>query len=991
MITSLLWLLLLFVIILHFRQSRLRSDLEATRTRLWRLENRDYKQALDDDPARDAGPESSPAAEIGTAASAPPPPAGKAAPATISPRREPPPAASPPKAGSGARIDLSRANLDLPREAKAPAIDAGASAATPPQAGKPKPRSTGIEEMLGTRLYVWLGAIALSLAGIFLVRYAIDEGWLVPEVRITLGTLFGLSLLGAGERLRKVPRIGAALSAAGIAVLFASFYAATILYTLVPPLAGFLLMGLCGLLGIALALRQGQIVAVVGLIGSYLTPQLVKSSIEPSRMLFVYLMVLLLATLAVSRRRDWWPLAGSSLGAGLLWTMLWTTGPGRPGDSIWLGFFVFGSLLAFLLASWQPASEGSKADGLDAAGLDAGGSDADASSSAPALLFWPRILGYLALGASMLVQMRLLVAAGFDGGSWTFIGLMGATALILARLREDYRYLPWLTLGLTAIILFGWSGNPDSQLPLRFVGTVAAFGLLYAGGAWLAIWGSPRPDRWAILAGLSATGLYLLAYAGSDWGGKDLPWGLGAIGMGAISIAASLPVARRRASLAQGNASLAYLAAAATAFLSAAVPLELDIEWFAVAWSLELLALVWLAWRLEVPQLRRLAWPLAGLTALSLLGPWVLGYEIGQGRVFNWLLYGYGLPILAIAGGARFALRAGDRWLSELLQWLAIALGTGMLALQVRQGFHPGDLLERAGLDFGGNSSYGLAGIFLAQGFDFVEASSYAIAWLLLALGLLWAGRRWSLPVLPRACLGLCWLALVTLIMGPVLLANPLWAPTAVGDWPIFNRLLPAYGLPALLCLAASRVLAGWLPKFPVPGSLASKTSDPNPSSPKAPGPDAPVPDRALPDSALDSPVAAFERQAAGPLMAASLGLALLLVTLEVRQLFQGAFLDSGSMLPAENYSYSLAWVIFGSLLLVLGVSRASRLLRWASLPVMLIAVGKVFLLDTASLGGLYRVLSFLGLGLSLMLLGWVYQRYVFTERRSEREGLAPD
>ena len=56
-------------------------------------------------------------------------------------------------------------------------------------------------------------------------------------------------------------------------------------------------------------------------------------------------------------------------------------------------------------------------------------------------------------------------------------------------------------------------------------------------------------------------------------------------------------------------------------------------------------------------------------------------------------------------------------------------------------------------------------------------------------------------------------------------------------------------------------------------------------------------------------------------------------------------------------------------------------MLRYASLAVLLLAIGKVFLFDTAALDGLFRVASFLGLGLTLMALGFVYQRFVFDAR----------
>jgi uncharacterized membrane protein len=42
--------------------------------------------------------------------------------------------------------------------------------------------------------------------------------------------------------------------------------------------------------------------------------------------------------------------------------------------------------------------------------------------------------------------------------------------------------------------------------------------------------------------------------------------------------------------------------------------------------------------------------------------------------------------------------------------------------------------------------------------------------------------------------------------------------------------------------------------------------------------------------------------------------------------------------------------------------------------------VVKVFVFDTGNLTGLYRVASLLGLGLTLLGLAYVYQRWVFVE-----------
>jgi uncharacterized membrane protein len=47
------------------------------------------------------------------------------------------------------------------------------------------------------------------------------------------------------------------------------------------------------------------------------------------------------------------------------------------------------------------------------------------------------------------------------------------------------------------------------------------------------------------------------------------------------------------------------------------------------------------------------------------------------------------------------------------------------------------------------------------------------------------------------------------------------------------------------------------------------------------------------------------------------------------------------------------------------------------ALGVVGLVTGKVFLIDMGGLVGLWRVLSFLGLGLTLIALGAVYRRFV--------------
>ncbi len=63
------------------------------------------------------------------------------------------------------------------------------------------PVSAGWEQRLGARAFLWIGAITLALAAIFLVRYSIEEGYLSPEVRVILAALFGFAMNGGAERM----------------------------------------------------------------------------------------------------------------------------------------------------------------------------------------------------------------------------------------------------------------------------------------------------------------------------------------------------------------------------------------------------------------------------------------------------------------------------------------------------------------------------------------------------------------------------------------------------------------------------------------------------------------------------------------------------------------------------------------------------------------------------------------------------------------------
>jgi uncharacterized membrane protein len=88
----------------------------------------------------------------------------------------------------------------------------------------------------------------------------------------------------------------------------------------------------------------------------------------------------------------------------------------------------------------------------------------------------------------------------------------------------------------------------------------------------------------------------------------------------------------------------------------------------------------------------------------------------------------------------------------------------------------------------------------------------------------------------------------------------------------------------------------------------------------------------------------------------------------------------------AQNLTYTLAWAAFAVCLLAAGIALRSHGARLAAIVLLTVTVLKGFLSDVARLGGLYRVMSFVGLAISLSLVAVVLQRFVFAPRAREEQ-----
>ncbi|MGB5077780.1 MAG: DUF2339 domain-containing protein [Sphingorhabdus sp.] len=115
-----------------------------------------------------------------------------------------------------------------------------------------------------------------------------------------------------------------------------------------------------------------------------------------------------------------------------------------------------------------------------------------------------------------------------------------------------------------------------------------------------------------------------------------------------------------------------------------------------------------------------------------------------------------------------------------------------------------------------------------------------------------------------------------------------------------------------------------------------------------------------------------------------SLGMMIVTVLASIRQMIQGNLVSGAPIGIGENYLYSAGLLALALTWLVLGLTRSSRLLRIAGLSLLTAVTLKVFLVDAAALTGLLRILSFLGLGIALIGIGWAYGRIMGVDKSAK-------
>jgi len=182
-----------------------------------------------------------------------------------------------------------------------------------------------LEQQLVQRWMVWLGAIALAFGGVFLVQHSLEQGWLSPLLRVSGGMMFGLVLVAGSEWLHRRSQgddlnsyAPAALASGGFIALYASVLLALQWYQLVPTSVAFAALAIISLSASWFSLRQGPVLAAVGIVGAYAVPILASHGSNQVVSLLGYVCFVTLSSVLVERRVQrpwlWWlPMLAHSL------------------------------------------------------------------------------------------------------------------------------------------------------------------------------------------------------------------------------------------------------------------------------------------------------------------------------------------------------------------------------------------------------------------------------------------------------------------------------------------------------------------------------------------------------------------------------------------------------------------------------------------------------------------------------------------------------
>ncbi|MBC2603132.1 DUF2339 domain-containing protein [Puniceicoccus vermicola] len=753
------------------------------------------------------------------------------------------------------------------------------------------------------RLSVWVGGIALLMAGFFMIRYSIESGWMTPAVRLWLTTGFGVVFCASGlwvdrrVSIRSNRRIGQALGGAGVACLYFASYASVHLYGFLSNTSGFVAMIAITVLAVCLSLRLGVAIALMGLVGGFLTPFLMAGDSSSTILLLSYVFIVFLGAQALAFLRKSAILLVTSFAGAFGWTLVLLlspfSSPSEFGNELLL--FLFG--IGLTNAAWSALAHRNPSDFFHSP-----------FSRTARWIVWAGILPQ---------GLWILWSVDFSTTSILLYSVIALGALTLGWIRESE--FGWIALFAYGFLLLAGLVDRNPEFWPYFswpVGMSIIFGI----AAFLRSRKSDLPTLWLALSLLANSLCVLVCYLNREIlhespAPTPLIWLIAFLLSAGIALTQAEILRTRRASGSDEIGAFSVIA-----FFLAAIGVWIYVgDSYRSFWLAGLVLSANLLW----------SWRNRGLfeiAASGLIIAWVVSMSDPLSSTFQ--VFWEGAPFVSssrsvvvpwinilslIFGFVVFwtSLRQAQssqhpEW-KRTLQWFLGIMGALVItALCSRIESDAKSSVEAVQWDGGM-----LTSVFAAMSILFLTLRNrWHPGWILGGIGLGIIGLR------------------VALIH--------LFAPGASGESFFWNALFWQFGVPTVAFLFGS-----WL-------SLRDGRS------------------RRLEDFCLVATMVTGWAWA----------------TFLIQDYYGSRSLFSSVQTDSEMYAYSAAWLFLAVLYQSFGLWKNLRTLHIGSLTLLVVTVAKVFLVDTAALTGLFRVLSFFGLGLALLGIGFFYNKVVFARSR---------
>ena len=363
-----------------------------------------------------------------------------------------------------------------------------------------------IESVVAGKWLNYVGIIAVLFAVAFFIEYAFENNWIGPRGRVAIGILSGAALIGWSALLlrRGYKYFSEGIAALGAAALYLSLWGGWHYYHLFTPGETFLAMIAVTAAITVIALgRNSQRLALLALIGGFLTPALVSTGADHEIALFSYTAILSAAMLALEYFRQWNWLPPLAFAATEVYFWGWYFSFYTPEKlAKTLAFAILFLVLFAALPMMRARRDGRLAGTEYSVAIGNAGMfmlalremlwprerwaltfSFSASFSAPRhqMLWlqnrWALTFSFLALAAAHLIALRALPEpsprtaadrAGSMNARWLFaaLALVSISLAIPARLDNQFLTIAWALEG----VLLVWGGAKISSAWLRAAG-----------------------------------------------------------------------------------------------------------------------------------------------------------------------------------------------------------------------------------------------------------------------------------------------------------------------------------------------------------------------------------------------------------------------------------------------------------------------------------------------------------------------------------------